>query len=524
MHVSFGKVSGPTKWQLVLAVSDFCCWKLLKLQVPRALLRWSGFRGSQIMQHPFSEGPLLTARTGMLNVQWGLMPSCHANSKHEICARSAARMQIHSTHAIEITKHIKTWHPFRKLLFTTPYNRKIWRWFKFSRRRPVGNIAITSRSFVNGTIKDGIMTFELETKTTLWFWPQGSSKLGYRTGPSDQDAFAKNREGTTINIFPGDSIQVRELRGSWIRCDGGWLPLIVGSNKNFVRRDPALIQLRNSLQAPELQPVSTGFARGRAFRAKKLRNFGLSCGIEDDVYMHWFTGIWFNYDLTILLGWISMGRCRKIVEMNSECGEFVGCYFDVLFWPVQPRKVKLSRGGAEGNQAFVKDMETEENYVQPRMKFLESELRSDVWGVMMVMIYLKHMIDDDWYDEWELKEALQPIWTHDNNSNTWNPRIIEASVCLKNILRLETAIQWAIRGGMGFKTLAACCEIFQQNQPSDFLGTAVQCAKLSYGNIGKWYWHSHETHFGVSFKAWTQWTSSITRLEKSFLKLQLRRK
>ena len=150
------------------------------------------------------------------------------------------------------------------------------------------------QDFVNGTIKDGIMTFELETKTTLWFWPQGSSKLGYRTGPSDQDAFAKNREGTTINIFPGDSIQVRELRGSWIRCDGGWLPLIVGSNKNFVRRDPALIQLRNSLQAPELQPVSTGFARGRAFRAKKLRNFGLSCGIEDDVYMHWFTGIWFN--------------------------------------------------------------------------------------------------------------------------------------------------------------------------------------------------------------------------------------
>lgn len=45
---------------------------------------------------------------------------------------------------------------------------------------------------------------------------------------------------------------------------------------------------------------------------------------------------------------------------------------------MQPRKVKLSRGGAEGNQAFVKDMETEENYVQPRMKFLESELRSGV--------------------------------------------------------------------------------------------------------------------------------------------------
>ena len=36
-------------------------------------------------------------------------------------------------------------------------------------------------------------------------------------------------------------------------------------------------------------------------------------------------------------------------------------------------------------------------------------------------------------------------------------------------------MQWSIRRGMGFKTLTACCEIFQQNQPSDFLGAAVQC-------------------------------------------------
>lgn len=68
-----------------------------------------------------------------------------------------------------------------------------------------------------------------------------------------------------------------------------------------------------------------------------------------------------------------------------------------------------------------------------------------------------------------------------------------------HILRLETAIQWAIRGGMGFKTLAACCEIFQQNQPSDFLGTAVQCAfELTLWDtvlIFTCY------HVGVSFKA-----------------------
>ena len=42
------------------------------------------------------------------------------------------------------------------------------------------------------------------------------------------------------------------------------------------------------------------------------------------------------------------------------------------------------------------------------------------------------------------------------------------------------AMQWAIRRGMGFKTLAACCEIFQ-NQPSDFLGAAVQCI------LANWY-------------------------------------
>ena len=44
------------------------------------------------------------------------------------------------------------------------------------------------------------------------------------------------------------------------------------------------------------------------------------------------------------------------------------------------RKVKLSRGGAEGNQAFVKDMEAEDNYVQPRMKLLIFPiLRSCLW-------------------------------------------------------------------------------------------------------------------------------------------------
>ena len=159
---------------------------------------------------------------------------------------------------------------------------------------------------------------------------------------------------------------------------------------------------------------------------------------------------------------------RKIVEifpsLENSC------------WPVQPRKVKLSRGGAEGNQAFVKDMETEENYVQPRMKFLESEFRSDV-GCLRGYYLLKKMSDDDWYDEWELKEALQPCGLMTKiptlgHKDHWG-FLFQVS---ENILRLETAIQWAIRGGMAFKTLAACCEIFQQNQPSDFLGTAVQCA------------------------------------------------
>ena len=43
----------------------------------------------------------------------------------------------------------------------------------------------------------------------------------------------------------------------------------------------------------------------------------------------------------------------------------------VFFFSLHLRKVKLSRGGAEGNQAFVKDMEAEDNYVQPRMKLLD---------------------------------------------------------------------------------------------------------------------------------------------------------
>ncbi len=84
--------------------------------------------------------------------------------------------------------------------------------------------------------------------------------------------------------------------------------------------------------------------------------------------------------------WMNVYGSRKIVEifpsLENSC------------WPVQPRKVKLSRGGAEGNQAFVKGMETEENYVQPRMKFLESEFRSDV-GCLRGYYLLKKMSDDD---------------------------------------------------------------------------------------------------------------------------------
>ena len=70
------------------------------------------------------------------------MPSCHANSKHEICAISAGMMQIHSTHAMQITKHGIRSGNCSSLRLT---NRKIWRWFKFSRRRPVGRLGITSR-------------------------------------------------------------------------------------------------------------------------------------------------------------------------------------------------------------------------------------------------------------------------------------------------------------------------------------------------------------------------------------------
>ena len=128
--------------------------------------------------------------------------------------------------------------------------------------------------FVNGTIKDGIMTFDLVTGVELWFWPANHQKMGYRTGPSDQDAFVKGSDKTTRNILPGDAVRVRELRGSWIRTDVGWVPLVVGSEQKFVRQDPALWRMRSNLQNPELQPVSTGFARGRAFRAKKLRKLG----------------------------------------------------------------------------------------------------------------------------------------------------------------------------------------------------------------------------------------------------------
>ena len=255
MHVSFGKVSGPTKWQLVLAVSDFCCWKLLKLQVPRALLRWSGFRGSQIMQHPFSEGPLLTARTGMLNVQWGLMPSCHANSKHEICARSAARMQIHSTHAIEITKHIKTWHPFRKLLFTTPYNRKIWRWFKFSRRRPVGNIAITSR----------ISSTE-PSKMELWplnWRPKPHFGFGLKVVPNwviVLDLQIKMPSQRIVKVQLSTSFQEIPFRFENFEVHG-FDVMEVGFPWSLVPTRTLFVEIllwfnwENSLQAPELQPV-----------------------------------------------------------------------------------------------------------------------------------------------------------------------------------------------------------------------------------------------------------------------------
>ncbi|CAK9056563.1 Poly [ADP-ribose] polymerase 1 (PARP-1) (ADP-ribosyltransferase diphtheria toxin-like 1) (ARTD1) (DNA ADP-ribosyltransferase PARP1) (NAD(+) ADP-ribosyltransferase 1) (ADPRT 1) (Poly[ADP-ribose] synthase 1) (Protein poly-ADP-ribosyltransferase PARP1) [Durusdinium trenchii] len=198
--------------------------------------------------------------------------------------------------------------------------------------------------YVRGSIKDGIMTFELKPGAQIWFWPPNGQKMNYRTGPSEQDGFVHAKDKTTPALSPGDLVRVRELRGSWIRTDEGWVPLNNGGSQNFVHSDPALWVNRVALAPPELQPVSTGFARGRAFRAKKLR------------------------------------------------------------------KVKLSRGGAEGNQAFVKDMEDEDNYNQPRM-------------------------------------------------------------------RLDQAMQWAIRRGMDFKTLAACCEIFSQNQPSDFLGAAVQCGR-----------------------------------------------
>ena len=50
-----------------------------------------------------------------------------------------------------------------------------------------------------------------------------------------------------------------------------------------------------------------------------------------------------------------------------------------------------------------------------------------------------------------------------------------------NPQRLDIAMQWSIRRGMGFKTLAACCGIFQQNQPSDFLRAAVQCGLVIQG-------------------------------------------
>lgn len=38
--------------------------------------------------------------------------------------------------------------------------------------------------------------------------------------------------------------------------------------------------------------------------------------------------------------------------------------------------------------------------------------------------------------------------------------------------KLDPAMQWALKRGLDFKTLAACCELVSQN-PSDFLGHAV---------------------------------------------------
>lgn len=129
-------------------------------------------------------------------------------------------------------------------------------------------------TWVSGTVKDGIMTFELVTGAQLWFWPPRQNQIGYRAGPSDQDPFVQGSDNKTRFIVPGDAVWVRELRGSWIRTDIGWVPLVVGSEKSFVREDPSLWRVRLNLPNPELQPVSTGFARGRAFRAKKLRKLG----------------------------------------------------------------------------------------------------------------------------------------------------------------------------------------------------------------------------------------------------------
>ena len=467
MHVSFGKVRRPKKWWLVLAFSDFCCWKIAETSGAK------GLAALKSLQRKPDHATSFFRRVSADCQDWDVKCPRHANSKHEICAISAG---CKSTATLMLYK-LQNVPSVQETALHYALQQEDLEMIQILQKEASRQARNHVQDFVNGTIKDGIMTFQLETKTTLWFWPQDSSKLGYRTGPSDQDAFAKNREGTTIFIFPGDSIQVRELRGSWIRCDGGWLPLIVGSNKNFVRRDPALIQLRNSLQAPELQPVSTGFARGRAFRAKKLRNFGLSRGIEDDDMMYtlriygsmahllWFTLMVF-FSWYFLDEWCNVyGSRSPIVEIFPTCPAKEG--------EVEPRWCRrkpslCERHGDRGELCATQD-EVSWIWIPVGCRMFEG------------LLFIEKMSDDDWYiywyDEWELKEALQPCGLMTTiptlgHKDHWGFLF----QVFENILRLETAIQWAIRGGMAFKTLAACSEIFQQNQPSDFLGTAVQCA------------------------------------------------
>ena len=89
------------------------------------------------------------------------------------------------------------------------------------------------------------MTFELKPGAQIWFWPPNGQKMNYRTGPSEQDGFVHAKDKTTPALSPGDLVRVRELRGSWIRTDEGWVPLNNGGSNLVASQLSDVTQLNN---------------------------------------------------------------------------------------------------------------------------------------------------------------------------------------------------------------------------------------------------------------------------------------